>query len=77
MRKLPEVIDALLDVAPDLSRHLAPIKESAIFAAPEMQVRWWSVAAATLNEYAANHEKADELRAIFAGASKPQEGQAL
>lgn len=67
MRSLVNVINALVEVAPDLKDVLASTQASASFAAPEMQSHWWNQCAVLLNQHAANHEKATELMAIFGG----------
>lgn len=54
MRYLPDVIDQMLAVIPisepGLLSGLAEVKESAQYAAPEMQLFWWRSCAQILNE---------------------------
>lgn len=67
MRSLPEIIDQITAIAPDLAAILAPIRQSSIYAAPEVQHLFWRRAAETLTEHAADHPRAAELKAIFKG----------
>jgi len=67
MRKLNDVIDQILEIAPELEDKFRSLKESVMYTAPEaMQDRWWQ-AAAILENNTAEHEKLDELIAIFNG----------
>ena len=67
MRNLVDVIDAILDVAPDLQSDFADIKSSAAFMAPEMATHWWRVTMDVLNTKAVDHPKNEEIRRIFNG----------
>ena len=67
MRNLVTVIDQILNVAPELEEHFNPLKESSMYAAPEMQPMWWNMVASALNEYAIDHPQADKIAVIFSG----------
>lgn len=66
-RYLPDVIDELVAVAPDLESGLSPIKSSALYAAPELQGELWGRTFHYLNNYAGEHPKKPELAKIFSG----------
>ena len=70
MRNLPEVIDAIVAVAPDLKEFLAGTRQSCLYQPPEAQRELWSRAAMVLNLNAATHPKKDEIAAIFSGHSE-------
>lgn len=67
MRVLVNVIDEIVDVAPDLEAELSSVCLSALYAAPEMMGIWWNRTAQVLNKCALQHEKAEKIRAIFGG----------
>lgn len=66
-RNLPEVLDRMFEVAPDLKEHLSAVKTSSQYASPEMQSHWWQQAALVLNEVGMNHPQAARLMKIFGG----------
>ena len=67
MRNLYDVINQIVEVAPDLEENLNSIRESVMYSAPENMGMWWNMTAEILNEYALDHPKADKIAAIFSG----------
>ena len=67
MRNIVEVIDQIIEVAPDLKDALASVRGSAMYSAPERVPFWWDMAAERLNMVAHDHPKRDEIVAIFSG----------
>jgi hypothetical protein len=67
MRQLHEVLDRIIEVAPDLKDRLASTRQSCVYQPPEGQPELWNRAAYILNSCAADHPKAEELKAIFSG----------
>ncbi len=68
MRNLIDIIDKIVEVAPDLEGVLRSTRKSVLYSAPEMMgLRWWETEA-VLNSQAAKHPKADEIAKIFSGA---------
>lgn len=67
MRQLHEVLDRIIEVAPDLQERLASTRQSCVYQPPEVQGELWNRAAYILNSYAADHPKAEQLKAIFSG----------
>jgi hypothetical protein len=68
MRQLHEVLDKILEVAPDLKDRLASTRQSCVYQPPEAQPELWSRAALILNQCAVEHPKAEEIKAIFNGS---------
>lgn len=66
-RELHVVLDAIMDVAPDLRDRLASTRQSCVYQPPEVQPELWNRAAEILNDCAHNHPKRSEIAAIFAG----------
>lgn len=69
MRQLHEVLDKIMEVAPDLKEALAGTRQSCVYQPPECQGELWNRAALVLNINAADHPKKDEIRAIFSGVA--------
>jgi hypothetical protein len=67
MRALSDVLDQILEVAPDLEIHFKPLKESIMYTAPEMMYLRWHAAMEILNDEATDHPKADQIAKIFGG----------
>ncbi len=67
MRKLPDIIDSIVEVAPELEEHFVSVKESARFAAPELMYIHWNRAAEILTEHVNDHPERDKIAAIFSG----------
>ena len=65
MRNLPDVIDQILAVAPDLEPCLSDAKSSAMYSSPEMEHFWWQEVSDVLNDHAESHSKAKEIAAIW------------
>lgn len=68
VRRLGDVLDALLAEAPDLAAVIGGIRASVRYASPEAQGYWWHEAAAALNAGAADHPRRDRIARIFSGA---------
>lgn len=69
-RDITQVIDRLIEVAPDLSRCLNSIRESSMYVAPEMERGLWVRLCKTLNDHAVDHPKRDKLAAIMMGTEE-------
>lgn len=67
MRNLNEVIDAIVEVAPDLEGYFSSIKSSVVTAAPEVMWMHWNRAAEVLNDHAKEHPNRDAIGKIFSG----------
>lgn len=67
-RRLSDVLDAMLEAAPDLQAVIGGIRESVAYAPPEMQTHWWNETAAALSAGAADHPKREQIARIFSGA---------
>ena len=67
MRNIVEVIDQIIEVAPDLKDVIGSVRGSVMYAAPEMMPLWWDFVAERLNTFAHDHPKRDEIVAIFSG----------
>lgn len=61
------VLDAILQVAPDLEPHFATTRTSMKYAAPELRDTFWHRIASILNDVAVDHPKRSEIAAIFSG----------
>lgn len=66
-RDLVDVIDAVVAVAPDLAPALEPVRQSALFTAPEQMWRRWHAAQTVLLANASEHPKRSEIEPIFTG----------
>ncbi len=66
-RNILSVLNAIVDVAPDLLEPLKLVYERARYLAPEAQQECWHQAANVLEKHAANHPKADQIQATFSG----------
>lgn len=69
-RQLYQVLDRIMEVAPDLKGALASTRQSCVYQPPECQPELWHRAAAVLNTNAADHPKRDEIAAIFSGSAQ-------
>lgn len=67
MRNLAEVIDDIVKIAPDLESVLHSVRNSVLYAAPEMHPYWWRVTADLLETYADEHPFREAIAAVFAG----------
>jgi len=67
MRNLNEVIDAIVEVAPDLECYFSSVKSSVDTAAPELMWMHWNRAAEILNDHCIKHPKRYEIAKIFSG----------
>jgi hypothetical protein len=70
MRNLLDIIDQIIEVAPDLKDEFASLKKSVAYSAPELMGHRWRQAASILNKSAADHPKQNEIAKIFAGAEQ-------
>ena len=67
MRNLVDIIDKIIEVAPDLKGVLNSVQDSTFYSAPELMGLRWRTVADILNHEAINHPKADEIAKIFSG----------
>ena len=74
MRNLIEVIDKIIEVAPELEPHFRSLKSSVCYSSPEVMIFRWDEAAYILNTYALKHERKYEIAAIFSGQEKQNTG---
>lgn len=74
-RYLPDVITSILAVIPEseflLIQQLSGVRNSALYAAPEVMRSWWSRCAAILSEYDNGQPWMDEAFSIFGGKTGP------
>jgi hypothetical protein len=70
-RYLPNVLRAIIALAPDTADAFQSVLGSADYAAPENMAMWWQEATNILNREFANHPKAQEIAAIFNGQPTP------
>jgi hypothetical protein len=67
MRNIINVIDSIIEIAPDLEKNLSSIRRSAQYAAPEAMTYWWNQLALELNYSAYKHAKEAKIGEIFSG----------
>lgn len=67
MRNLTDVIDQIVEVAPDLEKHFTSLRETIMYSAPELMGLRWNTAAEILNDVATDHPMADQIAVIFSG----------
>ena len=67
-RMLGDVLDEILQIAPDLQMTLGSLRQSVRYAAPEIHGYWWRQTAAALNQHAADHPQREKIARLFAGA---------
>jgi len=72
MRDLNEIINAIVEVAPELEEHFSSVKSSVLTAAPEVMYIHWNRAAEILTEHASNHPQRDTIANIFSGNDNGQ-----
>ena len=70
MRYLIDVIDQIIEIAPDLQDEFASLRESTLYTAPELMPMRWNMAATILNQRALNHPKRDAIAKIFSGTQQ-------
>jgi len=66
MRNLNEVIDAIVEVAPELEGYFSSVKSSVATAAPELMWMHWNRVAEILNDHCQPCQR-DEIAIIFSG----------
>ncbi len=65
MRNLNDVLDQILEIAPEFEPEFKSLKESVLYSAPEALPMWWREGGDILSEIADGHPRAQEICDIF------------
>lgn len=60
-RNILEVINKIIEVAPELEKYFQSLKSSVLYTAPEVMPYRWAELSEIMNTYASNHPKLNEL----------------
>ncbi len=75
MRNLINIIDQIIEVAPDLKDRFISLRSSTCYTAPELMGTRWNQAADILNSHALNHPQRERIDKIFSGTETIGEGR--